>query len=324
MDWLVGQFKDLAPDIVAFQEVRLDTTIGPPTQHAQVTHLAQRLPGYNYVFQPAQLYEENSRGADRDEEGPAIFSRFPIVHTDYALLSRDPEDPEDVHQRLVLHAVLLVEDGPAKDSTSTASSPSMNEMPAPSRLVDVYTTHLSLSEAARNRTVVELWHFIRRSRQGSLQILAGDMNAEPDSPALRFWTGNGGSSRAAENVKAAESVEAAKSPGCGLDASVAPQFRDAWLELFPEPEPRSRDPAVRHEALTFPSDDPTKRIDLVLVDDTVGAWDVSVREVFLIGQNPVPGVGAESAAGLGMVHADSPLFASDHRGVVVRLEVATA
>ena len=38
---------------------------------------------------------------------------------------------------------------------------------------------------------------------------------------------------------------------------------DAWLVLHPEPEPRSKDPDVRRNALTFPSDDPVKRIDFL-------------------------------------------------------------
>ena len=108
-----------------------------------------------------------------DTEGPAVFSRLPIVAADYALLSRDPADGGDGHQRVVLHALLDAGGG---------------------ALVDVYTVHLALSgerwegrgvksvlypldptstapaaEAARNRTVPELLAFIRASRRGSLQ-----------------------------------------------------------------------------------------------------------------------------------------------------------
>jgi endonuclease/exonuclease/phosphatase family metal-dependent hydrolase len=92
-----------------------------------------------------------------DTEGPAVFSRFPIVHADYALLSRDPADGGDGHQRVVLHAVL---DLTGKGAVAAA----------PRQLVDVYTVHLALSEAARNRTVPELLAFVRASRRGSLQV----------------------------------------------------------------------------------------------------------------------------------------------------------
>ena len=37
-------------------------------------------------------------------------------------------------------------------------------------VVDVYTTHLSLSERARERTVVEVWDFIQDSRVGHMQV----------------------------------------------------------------------------------------------------------------------------------------------------------
>ena len=37
-------------------------------------------------------------------------------------------------------------------------------------IVDVYTTHLSLSETARERTVLEIWDFIQDSRMGDLQV----------------------------------------------------------------------------------------------------------------------------------------------------------
>ena len=47
------------------------------------------------------------RGA-RVEEGVAIFSRFPITHQDYLILSRDYLDKQDDHQRVVLHATIQV------------------------------------------------------------------------------------------------------------------------------------------------------------------------------------------------------------------------
>ncbi len=104
-----------------------------------------------------QLYlnrDDESRGPPGhaphiDTEGPAVFSRFPITHVDYALLSRDTTDGGDGHQRVILHAVLDL----GLDVT-----------------VDVYTVHLALSEAARNRTIPEILAFIRASRKGQLQV----------------------------------------------------------------------------------------------------------------------------------------------------------
>lgn len=42
----------------------------------------------------------------RDEEGPGILSKHPIIASDYLLLSRDPSDKDDEHQRLCLHAAV--------------------------------------------------------------------------------------------------------------------------------------------------------------------------------------------------------------------------
>lgn len=54
---------------------------------SQVSHLANILPDYQFVYQPAMLYME-SISKDRIEEGLALFSKYPIVSSDYILLHR--------------------------------------------------------------------------------------------------------------------------------------------------------------------------------------------------------------------------------------------
>ena len=81
-------------DIYGFQEVRLQVGSissrkhNPAMQHtqSQVSQLSSILPDYQFVYQPAMLYMDNSQ--NRNEEGLAIFSRYPIVSYDYILLSR--------------------------------------------------------------------------------------------------------------------------------------------------------------------------------------------------------------------------------------------
>lgn len=112
--------------------------------HAQIEHLAAALPGFQYVHAAAQMYLDKDvwgrsegpgrGGVQRDEEGPAIFSQWPITHSDSLLLSRDGGDDGDGHQRACLHAVI----------DATEASPTKTPL-----LIDVYTAHLSLSEAAR-------------------------------------------------------------------------------------------------------------------------------------------------------------------------------
>ena len=108
------------------------------------------------------MYNEHG---SRVEEGVAVLSKFPIRRQDYILLSRDYTDKQDDHQRLVLHAQIAV--------------PSIGT-------VHVYGTHLSLSEAARDRTVRELSDFIDWNGANEFSVFCGDLNAEPDSAAIRY------------------------------------------------------------------------------------------------------------------------------------------
>lgn len=88
--------SSLNVDIIGFQEVRLEvfhqaqkgasySWRGQTTQ-AQVSQLSKYLPGFQYVYQPAMLY--TNRLPERSEEGVAIFSRYPILSSDYILLYR--------------------------------------------------------------------------------------------------------------------------------------------------------------------------------------------------------------------------------------------
>ena len=309
--------------------------------HAQVEHLAAHFPGYQYVFAPGQLYLDKSlwlQNQHRDEEGPAIFSRFPIIESESYLLSRNTSDDGDSHQRLCLHAVI-----DASEIIESATSGSNNGDSADHSnklLVDVYTVHLSLSEASRNRTVLEIRDFIKRSAKGSLILLAGDMNAEPHEPAIRALT-DGLFPDALSSSTGDESNQAAQSGDKLL------KLRDVWLgsqHSPPEPTPRDPDQAVRRYAFTFPSDDPVKRIDLVFaaLKSAVGEQEplcggggggegraqqiypnnssacIFVEEAYVIGQDATPGT---EMGGGGMLTAQSAIFASDHRGVATHLRI---
>ena len=47
----------------------------------------------------------------------------------------------------------------------------------------------------------------------------------------------------------------------------------------------------------------------------------AVKRAFLVGQDPAPGTGDRAGQGLGMVHAESPVYASDHRAVVAHYQL---
>ena len=205
------------------------TFCSPPLP--QIEHLSTILPGYQYVHVPAQMYLDKSvwgvaegpgRGSvQRDEEGPAIFSKWPILYSESLLLSRDASDEGDGHQRACLHAVI--------DATATISAAARAR--GESLVVDVYTAHLSLSEAARNRTVPEILAFVSRSARGKLTLLMGDLNAEPHEPAMRALVAAGvilvPTAAAAEQVPPAPQEDA----GAGTGASLALAVDDAAAAL---------------------------------------------------------------------------------------------
>ena len=81
--------------------MRYDSSLGGANDHCQMSHLADRLPNYFYSYTPAMSYYKANE-MKRVDEGPAIASIFPIVRSDYVLLSRDYNDNRDEHQRLCL------------------------------------------------------------------------------------------------------------------------------------------------------------------------------------------------------------------------------
>ncbi|KAH9154904.1 hypothetical protein AeRB84_003070 [Aphanomyces euteiches] len=267
MDHLAKFLNEINADIVGLQELRIDDTFGPVGDHAQIQHLVHRLDeNYQFVYRAAMSYVNKYVPLERIEEGPAIVSKHPILSSDYVLLSRQLHDPNDVHQRLCLHAAIQV--------------PGYG-------VVDVYVTHLSLSERSREQTMVEIWEFMQQGK-GDMQVLLGDLNAEPQTKGIQFLQGKA----SLQNVQT--------------------DLHDAWLELHPEPTPASGDPHDIANAFTFPSDAPIKRIDYVLY-----RGQGRVTECSIFGQDPTEDT-ADFPKDKGMLSADrdSTVYASDHRGVV--------
>lgn len=210
-----------------------------------------------YVFlsctpkiQPANMYVERGR---RIEEGVLILSLYPIVSQEYILLSRDPNDPQDDHQRLVFRAGIEV--------CAILST----RMGIDKRLwhgLCLWYSSFSFGACSRSvcpfscqkmcRTVQEIYNYISTfdPENEHQHILCGDLNAEPDSDAIRYL-----------QVCVLRSVDR---QGFIPMNNVYTDFKDAWLQLFPEPVPRTDNEDQRYNALTFPTDNPVKRIDFVL------------------------------------------------------------
>lgn len=90
-------------------------------------------------------------------------------------------------------------------------------------------------------------------------------------------------------------------------------YKDAFLQIHPEPTPRSLSDGTRKKALTFPTDNPVKRIDYIIYKQGAGV-NVSVRNAQLIGIPPLKGTETDDLSA-GMQSTKSSIWASDHRGV---------
>ncbi|KAK2143505.1 hypothetical protein LSH36_837g01037 [Paralvinella palmiformis] len=151
-------------DVITFQEVRFQDDRGGHLGPNQLDHLSDLLPGYQFVYQPAQVQSDQLPGLT--VEGVAIFSRHPIMYRSALMLSRNPKDVADSHQRVLMHAQIDIPIvGP----------------------IHVLTTHLSLSHEARLLSVTEISDYI--SSLAGPVFLSGDMNAEAHNDEVRFLAG---------------------------------------------------------------------------------------------------------------------------------------
>jgi endonuclease/exonuclease/phosphatase family metal-dependent hydrolase len=218
-DLIVDLIRSTSPDVVALQEIRYHEERVEPGHQAD--QLLAGLTGYACIWHPAHYWSPDTgdfQGRKR-WEGLAILARHPIVDQAIARLSRDEDDPRDSFQRLVLGAQVCTPDGPFW----------------------LFDTHFPLSERARNRVVVEAFHFVTRTAGGQPFALVGDLNASPEDVPARFLTGQ------------------AEIDGCRGN------LIDAWEACHPD-EPGN----------TFSAWDPCRRIDYVFVPRTVEIAGISV------------------------------------------------
>jgi endonuclease/exonuclease/phosphatase family metal-dependent hydrolase len=151
---VIGGLRELAPDVVALQEV-LDVP-GVPNQAATIADAL----GWPFVFAEATAF----RGG---HEGLAILSRFPIAEAGAIELPHAQTD----ERRILLSAKLAHAAGG----------------------VWVHTTHLNyrLQHGRERADQVSAIDAALRERPSDLpQILMGDFNARPESDEIRFLRGH--------------------------------------------------------------------------------------------------------------------------------------
>jgi len=157
--------REAAPDLVTLQEVTYLTKYAQDP-HTQADQIAARLEGYRCVWQPAEYFVDQPRDAVR-WEGVAILSRLPIIDLRHLWVPRDLEDVRDSYQRVVLGARVLTSTGPFW----------------------IFTTHLSLTWHAPERTILAVYRFVQETAAGEPFAITGDFNAHPDHPWIRFLVG---------------------------------------------------------------------------------------------------------------------------------------
>jgi endonuclease/exonuclease/phosphatase family metal-dependent hydrolase len=165
---IIALIQETAPDLVALQEIRHHDWLPYPTHQAD--QILAGLPGYRSIWQPAH-YWPPGQGDNQGRtcwEGLAVLSRAPVVDQAHVRLSRNPDDPRDAHQRLVLGAQI-----------QTAAGPFW-----------LFDTHYPLSANARDRVAVETHAFVRRTAGDDPFVLAGDFNAQPEDLPIRFLSGH--------------------------------------------------------------------------------------------------------------------------------------
>lgn len=175
---LAQTIREEAPDVVALQEVRFNPA--QPTTAATGQNMAEQLlarlvalDGATWgqaalVVHPGMWYPVRADGGTtppfpspdppQEWEGLAILSRLPVAETGCRFLTPS----KDANRRITQYAAL---------------------QPSPGRFFYVFNTHFTLSPPGLASNVRETLALLARAG-GAPFVLAGDLNATPDTPAL--------------------------------------------------------------------------------------------------------------------------------------------
>ena len=157
-DNIVKQIKELNPDIVCAQEFIQHLKQKPPLDTAK--YIAEKL-GYHYFFHYAERWTGRP---EKETQGNAIFSRFPIIKTNHHYLRQPKTNPINATEEgRVLVEITIEKDG---------------------QELSFGTTHLSLSDyfvmnENRKEEGQNLLDYLKTKEKA--YVFSGDLNALPDS-----------------------------------------------------------------------------------------------------------------------------------------------
>lgn len=148
------------PEAVALQETRHDFRF--ERGQGQGEQIA-RLTGYHLTFAVGQVYFP----VLRVDEGLTILTRQEPKHVQVLRLTQLHRERGDENQRICLQVTIDSEGGP----------------------FHVFDTHFSLSATARLSNAREVSRFVTQQAGDEAAVVMGDLNAEPDTPPIRFLMG---------------------------------------------------------------------------------------------------------------------------------------
>lgn len=306
------------PDIILLQEVRVDSSFRnrkiTPFNYdngSQFEHILKYLNNekirYQSLYHPMMtLNSKEQPSRYRNEEGLSILSKHAIIDCNIHLLPRNFSDNSDDHQRGFMHTRIQIHN--KEDANDDEDV-----------IVDAFNTHLSLSPTARDASAIAMRNIsdtyyadYHRAQESSssrrkrryIQVVAGDFNAEPGESSI--------------NILEQDALLPVCSHTNDVTSDSSSNFADAWKE-------KHRDDV----GYSFPTCNPVKRIDFIFIRNVTGITDINVCNSqydivnsYLIGGAPTDEtmhlIGSSSK---GMLDADSPIWASDHFGLVATIKV---
>jgi endonuclease/exonuclease/phosphatase family metal-dependent hydrolase len=159
---LVEGFRELGPDLVAFQEAVVNDG------YDQVTDILG--PGYHVAHQRER--EAHRRDSTEDGQGVSIASRWPFGEVREVNLDVTPRTGDFAHTTLLAEVLAPEPIGPLLF---------VNHLPS---------WQLTFEHERELQTVAAARATERLLRRRSMHVvLAGDLDATPDSAGVRFWRG---------------------------------------------------------------------------------------------------------------------------------------
>ena len=158
---ILNMIKKHPSNILAFQEIRFS---GDSDSNFQLNFLKKYLipEGFiYYTFKCSMIYQH-----DNQEEGLAIFSKFPITRTKKYLLKRNLND-DSSHQRILIFSEIKSSNG---------------------NILQIFNTHLSLNlkmNLENSKEIIDIMNVNLKRKVP--QILVGDMNAEANAESIQYF-----------------------------------------------------------------------------------------------------------------------------------------